>query len=90
MPEARGGSPDRARQHFRRAVELAGGQNAGTFVTMAESVSVAEQNRAEFEQLLEQALAVDPDEETSSRLANLIAQKRARHLLAQADDLFVE
>jgi predicted anti-sigma-YlaC factor YlaD len=90
MPEAMGGSPDRARQHFRRAVELAGGQNAGTFVTMAESVSVAEQNRAEFEQLLEQALAVDPDEETSSRLANLIAQKRARHLLAQADDLFVE
>lgn len=90
LPEAMGGSKDRARQHFERAVELADGQNAGTFVTMAESVSVAEQNRAEFEQLLERALAVDPDEEPSSRLANLIAQKRARHLLEQADDLFVE
>lgn len=90
LPEAMGGSKARARQHFERAVALADGQNAATFVTMAESVSVAEQDRAEFEGLLERALAIDPDEHPSSRLANLIAQKRARHLLAQADDLFLD
>ena len=90
LPETMGGSMARARQHFERAVELAGGQSAVTFVTMAESVSVAEQNRAEFEQLLERALAIDPDEDRPSRLANLIAQKRARHLLERVDDLFLD
>jgi TRAP transporter T-component len=34
------------------------------------------------------ALAVDVNREPSTRLANLIAQKRARHLLSRAGSLF--
>jgi predicted anti-sigma-YlaC factor YlaD len=49
---------------------------------------VRSQNRAEFESLLKAALAVDPDAEPRYRLANLIAQERARHLLARVDELF--
>ena len=90
IPEIMGGSPTRARMHFERAVELSEGKTPGPYVTLAASVSVAEQNRAEFVRLLEQALAVDPNGEPSWRLASLITQKRARHLLDRVDDLIVE
>lgn len=85
-----GGSPAKAREHFARAVELSRGLSASPYVTLAASVSVAEQNRAEFQRLLEQALAIDPDRAKSQRLANILAQRRARHLLSRIDELFVE
>lgn len=89
LPEAMGGSAARARAHFRRAVELSKGRAAGPYVTLAATVAVSEQNRAEFETLLKQALAVDPDAEPSRRLANLVAQRRARYLLDHVDFYFV-
>ena len=88
--EAMGGSYARARDHFARAVELSDGQDAGPYLSLATGVAVAEENRAEFRELLETAIAIDPDEEPSNRLLNLIAQKRARVLLDHIDDLFFE
>jgi predicted anti-sigma-YlaC factor YlaD len=38
---------------------------------------------------LEKALAVDPDADPGNRLANLVAQRRARWLLKHIDDLFL-
>lgn len=90
LPPELGGSPERARAHLERAVELSGGLSAGPYVTFAAGVSVPEENRAEFEELLNTALAVDPDEDTSFRLLNLISQRRARSLLDQVDDLFFD
>ena len=49
---------------------------------------VQAQNRPEFEALLTRALAIDPDARPEWRLQNLIAQRRARWLMARADDLF--
>lgn len=89
-PAAAGGSAERARRHFQRAVELSRGQRAAPFVTLAEAVCVAEQNRAEFEALLHRALAVDLEAAPGQRLANQVAQRRARWLLARADDLFLD
>ncbi len=57
---------------------------------MAQSVSVMTQNRAEFDHLLKQALAVDPDREPAQRLATLVLQRRARMLLQRENDLFLE
>jgi predicted anti-sigma-YlaC factor YlaD len=88
MPMLLGGSPDRARKHFDRAVELSAGQSAFAYVTMASSVSLPAGNRAGFEQYLKAALAVDANRDTSLRLTNLIAQKRARFLLSRSAALF--
>jgi len=85
-----GGSAAAARQHFERALALAAGKRASPFVTYAETMSVAAQDRAEFERLLRQALAVDPDALPEERLANVIAQRRARWLLGRVEDLFIE
>ena len=90
LPETMGGSPERARQHFERAVELSHGTSAGAYVSLASSIAVSEQNRSEFVDLLEKALAVDPDDEPSRRLVNIVAQQRAQILLERADDLFLE
>ena len=82
-----GGTIAAARAHFARARELSSGGQAAPWVALAEGVAVAEQNRAEFESLLHAALAIDCDTRPEWRLANLVMQRRARRLLAQADDL---
>ncbi len=68
------------------AVQLSGGQQAGPFITLAESVAIEQQNRKEFESLLKQALAIDANAKPEWRLANLIMQRRARWLLRQEDN----
>ncbi|MCL4806895.1 MAG: TRAP transporter TatT component family protein [Thermoanaerobaculia bacterium] len=89
-PAAAGGSVERARKHLERAVALSSGRRAAPYVSFAESVSVGAQNRAEFEEMLEKALAVDPDAVPELRLANTVSQRRAAWLLARADELFLE
>ena len=88
--EALGGSYQRAREHFDRAVALSDGLDAGPYISMAVGVSIAQENRQEFVELLETALAIDVDKEPANRLLNVLSQKRARMLLDHVDDLFFE
>ena len=85
-----GGGAALAREHYARAVELSGTIRVGSKVSLAESVSAGEQNRPEFERLLKQVLDFDVDSYLPARLANLVAQKRARLLLSRSDSLFLE
>ena len=85
-----GGGTKSARDHYARAIQLSGDIRIGSKVSLAESVSIGEQNRAEFEQLLDQALAFDVDRHEQTRLTNLVAQKRARLLLSLTDNYFLE
>jgi predicted anti-sigma-YlaC factor YlaD len=87
---AMGGNAERARQAFAKAVALSGGTRAGPYVALAENVSVAAQDKKEFTALLQKALAVDIDKVPNERLGNVIAQERARYLLAHASDLILE
>jgi hypothetical protein len=88
VPVLLGGSAARATRHFERAVALSQGQSAFAYVSMASSVSQPARDRAGFERHLKAALAVDVDRDPSRRLANLIAQKRARFLLSRVSALF--
>jgi len=87
-----GAGPDavaKARQHFARAVELGGGNQAGPFVSLAENVAVKEQNATEFKALLDRALAVKVDARPEWRLVNTIMQRRAKWLQGRMDDLIL-
>lgn len=87
-----GGADDpaaRARKHFDRAMELSGSQQAGPLVSLAECVTLPRQNRAEFEALLQRAVAIDPGARPEWRLLNLAMQRRARWLLGRTDELFL-
>ncbi len=77
-------------EYYQRALQLSGGHRASLFVSYAENSSVPTQNRAKFQEMLERALAIDADQHTETRLATLIAQRRARWLLGRADELFLE
>ncbi len=92
LETARGGARGQAaaRAHFRRALELSGGRQAGPYVSLAEAVAVPAQDRREFDALLAAALKVDPDAAPEWRLANTIMQRRAKWLLDRADQLFTE
>jgi predicted anti-sigma-YlaC factor YlaD len=90
LPEALGGSPEKARQHFNRAVELQKGLYPGPYVALATGVSVPAQNREEFEKLLQTALAIDPEKDPSMRLVTLVQQRRARALLDHIDTMFTK
>jgi predicted anti-sigma-YlaC factor YlaD len=87
--EAMGGSAKRAREAFDKAMALNKGERASPYVSLAETVSVDQQNKKEFTELLHKALAVDVDKDPASRLSNILAQRRATKLLAQADDLIL-
>lgn len=81
---------DRLQRDFDRALELSEGNRAGLYVAYAEAVALKHQDRDGFRSLLEMALAIDPDEHVEVRLANLVAQRRARWLLERIDDLILE
>jgi hypothetical protein len=84
-----GGSLDAARTHYERSRALAAGKRVSPMVSYAETVMVAQQDRKEFEALLNEALQFDttraPREQT---LPNALALRRAKWLLQRADDLF--
>ena len=88
-PGAEGKPEQRSRKHFQRAMELCDGQQAGPLVALAEAVSVKSQNAREFSDLLNRALAINPNARPEWRLVNLVMQRRARWLLSRIDDLFL-
>jgi hypothetical protein len=87
---AEGGGPERARAHLDRALALSMNKKLGPLVAWAEGVLVQRQDRKEFTRVLEEVVRADPGREKRYTLANIIAQRRARALLAHADDLFLE
>ena len=88
--EAEGGGPAKAKAHLERALALAQNKRLGVIVSYAEAVTVGAQDRKEFTRLLEQVTAADIDKAPEERLANLVAQRRARWLLARTGELFAE
>ncbi|MGE5360830.1 MAG: TRAP transporter TatT component family protein, partial [Bacteroidales bacterium] len=83
------GSYDKAREHYKRSQELSAGQRIAPLLSLAESVSQPQQNKKEFEELLNQAVQFDVEKSApENRLANAIAQRRAKWLLSKIDELF--
>jgi hypothetical protein len=85
-----GGSRDRARVHYHRALDISGGRRVSVHLALAEAVAIREQNLAEFRSLLNTTLKVDPDKVPEMRLANTVAQRRARWLETRIPDLFLQ
>jgi predicted anti-sigma-YlaC factor YlaD len=89
LPENLGGDKDLVFQHFQRAVEKSKGLSASPYVSYAKSVAVPAQDYATFREMLENALAIDPDADPSNRLINVLSLQKARFLLDNAGVYFV-
>jgi predicted anti-sigma-YlaC factor YlaD len=83
------GDADAAKRHYERALALGMNKKLGPHVSYAEAVLVAAQDREGFVKVLEGVVSADVDAAPENRLANVLAQRRARQLLAHADDLFL-
>ena len=88
LPENLGGDKAKAEVHFKRAIEKSGGTAAGPYVSYAKSICIPAQDYDAFRENLENALAIDPDENPSNRLVNILSQRKARFLLDTAYDYF--
>jgi len=89
LPEYMGGDLKKAREHYGQALAISGGKSATPYLSLATSVTVKEQNLAEFKALLNKALAIDPEVVPENRLVNILNQRKARWLLEHADDYFL-
>jgi predicted anti-sigma-YlaC factor YlaD len=89
LPASLGGSQERARYHFEKAVEYSHGNSASAYVALATAVSIPRQDAKEFRSLLEKALAVNVDANPAGRLANILSQRKARWLLDHIADFFL-
>ncbi len=89
IPKEIGGSEEKARKHYQRAIELSNGAKASTYLAIATTVSINNQDVKEFKELLEKSLAVDVDAVPEYRLMNILAQEKARWLLEHVEDFFL-
>lgn len=80
---------ERAEQRYRHALEVSDGVQASLHVAYAEQVCVQRQDAPAFREALGKALAIDVDAHLEYRLANVLAQRRARWLLAREGDLIL-
>lgn len=87
LPEALGGNPDQAREHFERAIALSQGKNLMASVLLAERYHRMMFDRAAHDQVLKDVLAADPNMHGLT-LQNTFAQDQAKVLLDSADDFF--
>jgi predicted anti-sigma-YlaC factor YlaD len=90
LPDYLGGDAAKAREYFAQAQALAGKSDTSSLMALATTVSVKEQNAAEFKDLLGRVLAFDPDSSPENRLVNILNQRKARWLLEHISDYFVE
>lgn len=88
--EAMGGNLKRARLHFDRVIELTEGKKVSPYVSLAQNVSVKQQDVEEFKKLLKLGLSVNLDDGPLFRLENIISQRKAKWLLSRIEDLFLD
>ncbi len=90
LPAELGGSMERAKYHFDRAITLSKNLTAGPYLAWATAVYIGKQDKAAFVDYMNTILALDLDAIPESRLQNVMAQKKARWYLDHLDELFLE
>ncbi len=83
-----GGKPEVAQAEFEEAFKITGGKMLLPKVLLAYRVGVGTNNRKLFHDTLAQVLETDPAIWPEQRLANEVAQRRARRYLSKEKELF--
>ena len=77
-----------AKSYFKKAVEVSAGQDLSPYISYAENISVSEQNKNEFSNMLYKALNIDIYSNPELTLVNYINRKRANWLLDNIEEYF--
>jgi predicted anti-sigma-YlaC factor YlaD len=83
------GSEEKARFHFKRAVELSGGKNPAPYVALATTLSIQKQDAKEFIELLNTALEIRPEDDPDNKMIIVQNRGRAAWYLSRIEDFFL-
>ncbi len=87
LPPAMGGKPEEGRAHFERAIGISQGRDLTAKVEYARRYARGVYDRALHDRLLNEVMAADA-RAPGLTLANVLAQRQAKELLATADRYF--
>jgi tetratricopeptide (TPR) repeat protein len=87
-PEAAGGDPEKAKQHFETALEQAGDRNLMIPFLYGRYYGAQTQNRELFDRMMQKVETADLGEYPDRRLNNELARDRAEFWTEHADELF--
>ena len=76
--------------YFKKSLEISDSLDASVFVSYAELIHKPRQEKNEFENKLKHALSVDLNKNKKIKLNNLISINRARWLMSNTEDYFLE
>ena len=85
-----GGDYERGLYCYEQALRASDGATPGPYVTYAEAVCIPLGDEAGFDEAIAKALAINPDDNPSSRLMTTISQRKAKQLLKNKGDYFLE
>jgi len=88
-PEAMGGGAEKALYAYNKALELSKGDRPSVYVLYAQSFCVPQQDSEGFDEALQKALAINPDDYPGNKFAITISQQKARWLLQNKPDFFL-
>jgi len=88
QPPGAGQDMKKSKAHFERAIGLGGNDYLLPLVAYAEFYATAAFDEILFVETLDRVTAREIGEGSPNRLANVVAQRRARHLLENKDEIF--
>jgi len=88
LPESLGGDKAKAKTHFKQELEKTRGLQAGPYVSYVNAICIPAQDYDGFKENLQKALAINPDDDPSNRLINILSQRKARFMLDNAYKYF--
>lgn len=88
LPKALGGKPEKAREHFEKAIALSEGKALLPKVMLAHMYATKVGDKALFTKLLKEVEEASLDALPAARLPNVIAKRKAARLMKRMSDLF--
>ncbi|MBN1412785.1 MAG: TRAP transporter TatT component family protein [Spirochaetales bacterium] len=89
LPPEMGGSEQKARENFLKAVEMSKGKRSSPYLSLATSVCINNQYLDEFIELLTKVTDMDVNESPENRLMNTLNQRKAKWLLEHKNEYFL-
>ena len=81
---------DSVNYYFKNTLEFSDSLDASVFVSYAEIIYKPEQKKIDFKNTLDYVLSIKTPKNSEFGLQNIIAKKRAKWLLSNMDDYFIE
>ena len=86
--DAREDKIDVAKSFFNKAIKASNGEDLSPYISYAENIAIAQQDKKEFTNMLYKALNIDIHKNPDLSLINYINRKRANWLLDNIDEFF--